>query len=798
MSHIIENNERYITTDVVESCLEIGNVIDKVYTGNGFTTAYSNLINLTDKPDLLIVPNIKVAQGKRYEKTFARGKKVLYFYSGSDTKLPKDLSRIDLIVTVADSFLYKRLDKFDYRYILLDEHHTAIVQTTFRSKLVELFEVLKHKDNVSFVTATPFDLGEVDVTINNTHPYFNKNKVLNISNSYNATIERIRNTKGRIILASNEAVFMCDVLSHIDENEVNLMCGDGLRASLLKRKILKVNKNARVTIMSTASFEGHDIYTEDTSVFVFQNTKAKHVQFLDCQIIQALGRVRVKPKHLELVWLSKSYGAPLITSEAIGEKYTDIKDICAKYCKVYNGRTERSTESDNFQFRYKGGLVRLGSVRDFVAFKDVKNDRVAFVNEKACDVFIKKVKQFYLDTEFNSHYYNTRGYNLSYYDEVQTPPSEIVKMSPSEKARKLCLNYINNPEYISINEVIRWSFQKNKDSRNALSTVYTALCENLTRKEIPKRVHAFFKNYENMNEIVNRCISLYSKDEMKEKERNGLNIEILEEYIIDVVFCLLKYSEPARKIRGFRNYNSFASVGTRIHNEIAPMFDMVATSFDLPAFAPTAIQILAGDAPVNLYDEGENRKKSKVAINKAFNSIYLRSKTGQRAMSLLKHNARIGTKTVNYLKENFYNNGISSKLINAWTYHERELINIALDKIKYSFGEVSFSVTRHDEILTFHDKDNNLNTMVQNLINEIEYLGYNNWFKSPQPTGQKAKKEVKKMKNVHRKRSVSMGLSENVTPIYNGTTQLDMFTKLFSIDRNNPHQFKKPNYHIRE
>ena len=44
----VVNKDRHISSDVAETCIKIGGVIDKVFCGNGFTTAYSNIINNTE------------------------------------------------------------------------------------------------------------------------------------------------------------------------------------------------------------------------------------------------------------------------------------------------------------------------------------------------------------------------------------------------------------------------------------------------------------------------------------------------------------------------------------------------------------------------------------------------------------------------------------------------------------------------------------------------------------------------------------------------------------------------------
>ena len=781
----VKNPDRYLRPKTVLECLEIGGLIDKVFCGNGFTTAFSNLPNESGKPDILVVPNIATAQDKEKNKRFAEGKTVSYFYSGS--RKDENYNKSDLIVAVADSFLHYKLSEIDSRFILLDEEHTAIIQSTFRSSLYRLFKTLNRLRNVSMVTATPYDREKVNVLIENTHSHFKHVKPLTISNSYDKTLKRIEAAPGRVIIATNEAARVAQILSYLKVQEINLMAGASFKQSLFAKGIYKVNPSARITIMTTSAFEGHDIIEDNVSVFVIQNTAATHVQFLAPQIIQALGRVRNDPRHLELFWYSQSYGGTQL-SETVIKHLDELEDVCGKYCKIYNkrskeainpntkkkGQREAPLESENFDFRYKGDHVKLGAVRSLIIFNEIEGERIAEVNLTACDVMRSKLKA--AKKGIDEAYYRSRGYSLEYENEPHLPPPAPINLTQTKKATNYCKNHELNPNIITASDVVRWSFVKSNDRFKSLPRVYTILANHLG-DQTPKRLNTFFAQYTSLDDIVKESIALYEKQDDKQKtEKHSFT-----DSVIEVVFCFLAKKKPAPKVRAFRNYHAFTAVGTRVINHISSKFGIKTLSFDLPAFAPTTIQTLSGAPVVNWYSEGEDRDKSKIIVNRALNCLHKNNRTGERALSDLK-NLGIDPQTIEYIQKNFYKNGRANHVFNTYTYHEREIISQAARIIK-SFSENALVVPRHDEVLVFYDNETeenlkNLKKGFEDELNKIEYLNRSNWFYRGNTTAISPPKNEKNtilQKNGGRKASTAKGLRENVTHIYsvtlsNGTT----------------------------
>jgi len=105
---ILNNDNKYLSSELIEKCFEKGRTlfIDKVVTGNGFTTGFSYLQPAFGKVNVLIAPNKSVVKDKEVEHLngkFAPSKKVAFVYEGSGLK--GAATDYDLVVLVSDSFV---------------------------------------------------------------------------------------------------------------------------------------------------------------------------------------------------------------------------------------------------------------------------------------------------------------------------------------------------------------------------------------------------------------------------------------------------------------------------------------------------------------------------------------------------------------------------------------------------------------------------------------------------------------------------------------------------------------------
>ncbi len=737
--HKITNPYFYITPVLVEQCLKLGGLINKLFTGIGFTFSYSNIINNSGKPDILIVPNIQTATDKRKNKEFAKGKNVLYFYSGSEHKPKSDYSNVHLIVCVADSYYHKELYKIPSRYTLLDEIHTAVIQADFRPILYKLFEVLKTKQNVSYVTATLYVNDVANVKIVNTNERFTEQKNVYVSDCYKRTLAELKKAKGRILIASNEARKTARVLKDANINEVGLIAGKGFRRSFFKHAKVNINNDADVTIMTTRGFEGHDVMDKDVSIFVFQNYDATHVQFFDAQLVQVLGRARLKPKYLHINWGGGVSGHRY--SKVITEYPTELIEICTAYCDRFNARQKENLnigsksnkkerfESEDFQFRYKNKQIRLGSVRKFIIYDDTefKNEkrRIAKVNHIACDVVKNKLNIH--SSGLNLDYFNEHGYDIIKYPD-KPYNLKIRNISNTAKTKNLIWNRENNPDYISSGELIKWSFDT--EDFNKYKKTFDILKEHL-KNDIPTHIDYFFRDFKGMECIFKHGMEL-AKESYRAKRKAIPPLEHIKSDISEIVKCFLTSTQPKRKIRAFRNYNSFTSINKSIERYLYGLFDLKKMSFDITRSAPTILQRLADDKVCDVYEVGEKRKQSKTNINMLLNSIYYTNDSVKNKLTALKK-TKFSDKTFNYIKDNFYRTGQSDLLINTYTYHERDITEKCVRKLREYFGYKHLVIIKHDEInIYFNDVDaetfKRLEDDYGRILSSVEHLGHTNWF----------------------------------------------------------------------
>ena len=90
----------------------------------------------------------------------------------------------------------------------------------------------------------------------------------------------------------------------------------------------------------------------------------------------------------------------------------------------------------------------------------------------------------------------------------------------------------------------------------------------------------------------------------------------LKDEIFSIIVSFIKISRPQEKIRAFRNYNPFTSVGSVVIDYLSSLFGMRKISFDITACASTVIQALAGCERKDVYEVGAKRKDSKIKINR--------------------------------------------------------------------------------------------------------------------------------------------------------------------------------------
>ena len=145
-------SDKYLPTIIVEQCFQRANYsfVDKVLTGNGFTTGFLEIRpSKPNQSNIIIVPNKEVVKSKQQKQldilkygTVDEKKNLrnIGFFYGDISSDKLEFGKFDTMMFVVDSFLnYEKqivhnknlIDK-----ILIDEVHSMIIQSTFRPRLV--------------------------------------------------------------------------------------------------------------------------------------------------------------------------------------------------------------------------------------------------------------------------------------------------------------------------------------------------------------------------------------------------------------------------------------------------------------------------------------------------------------------------------------------------------------------------------------------------------------------------------------------------------------------------------------
>lgn len=282
--------------------------IDKIDTGNGFTTAFSNL----EKPpssyfNILIEPNRQTVIDKqnefysnnRFGENYIPGE-IAFIYSGNQ-KDNQITSRTKLVVIVADSFVNRVSIIQDRIYILLiDEIHSAMKDTSFRPALKNLLRIVEEElsNGITklYVTATPI-LAEYE---KQNYRFFKdkpKHKIFMLTKDRDSTLKNlIEDIKvGRNVLVfTQDSSLVSKIITLSGLKTFRLIGGENFTGSISKKSnsILNCNPNEQVIFSSSAGFEGWSDNRENVSVYMFLNLNSNFQRFLGCEIIQALGRTR--------------------------------------------------------------------------------------------------------------------------------------------------------------------------------------------------------------------------------------------------------------------------------------------------------------------------------------------------------------------------------------------------------------------------------------------------------------------------------------------------------------------------
>ena len=190
-----------------------------------------------------------------------------------------------------------------------------------------------------------------------------------------------------------------------------------------------------------------------------------------------------------------------------------------------------------------------------------------------------------------------------------------------------------------------------------------------------------------------------------------------------------------------RDYNVsvMTSLSSFIH--IADIMQRKTTEIDVRTAYPRILYALNGiNLPTDFYGE---HKKNKLLINKYVNKFWYNDKSNTPKRIQLKNatnrleNVNINKSIIQFLTDKFFESKYTGDLFNFMTFHERKIIS----KLKMQLADFDEfgSFRRHDSRI-YIDLQNNIDTNINFILQDFEYLGVKGWFKN----------EVKKDKIIQR------------------------------------------------
>lgn len=730
---VINNNSKYLTSEIIESCFEYNkhNFVDKVVTGNGFSTGFLNLHVPMGKINIIIAPNkaVIIDKEKAYNNNQLNTKnKIGFFYKESDHKISNDFN---LFMFVADSFflysskLWKIKDKFNY--ILVDEAHSIEIQSSFRWMLVDF----KHKVNkylslntaIVSVTASPNHYTSVDIQIKNklTPP-----QTINITPDRNSTIYRIKKdikAKENIVVATNSMQVIYLLRDRNRNLEANFVVGASLMRGCVGSMKLLENPNSNLTIISSRGFEGYDIHLDNCKVYFLEDRAKEHETFYISNLYQAINRTRKGAKYIEYsVRRMKDIRTSKVTEFQIN-KFIDNKNLSPE-----NKQTKEYKDYHNFvifnqdkegKFTVKKNDVNIDLFNEKLLYDKGLDDFSKFLNDRNISINYMheeqiKVPKISIRLDIQIDNLSENKYLIDKYDLFGD--EFVLKPLHTDKFEK----YENHIQKYLIRKIYDKGFDKTRE-----------LEEN---EVIGLRILTDFKEFESLVKDVSKTFNKRSIEKYGKQKSKPYRDSFKENAIPIVAELIIGFINKRVHVTpnwvANRNYNVFTKVGIDELLIIANKFNIDFLELDINSAFPRIIYAKNGmDLPDDFY--GENKEK-KIKINVKLNDFFYKKekntdKKTQRNNSILSlKNLGIDDNIIEYLIDNFFESEYRGDLFNFLSFHEKNIISNVKKELDEEIN--TGVIRRHDSVIVIGNKND------LRWLNNFEYLGKKGWFKVKQNT----------------------------------------------------------------
>ena len=360
----------YFETEFVGQKKDFKNVpvgyIDKTICGCGITS-----IALENNTDTIIaVPNVALIHNKvsQYPNERYKGE-ILGVYGGiTNNDITNYLKRTDIIkIMVTYDSLFKVADLLDRCRLIIDESDQIFKQIGMKLKGTDkdvfsymMEQAERHRDSVSFVSATPIPLNYLPqwvtelpqyklyfantikikpLLMKRTYPYkaladeikrpLNRNDEVTIGNK----------TFSKVIVFINSVENILKVIKEcqLDKDDVTILCGDSTRNDYKIRgykRLEKADELTKYTFITSSGFHGIDLNDESAMNVVVSNTSKSHQMVnLLTDLKQATSRQRNKrnPNYNTFIYIFNQNNFDKSEQELtniIDENKKQIEDNC--------------------------------------------------------------------------------------------------------------------------------------------------------------------------------------------------------------------------------------------------------------------------------------------------------------------------------------------------------------------------------------------------------------------------------------------------------------------------------------
>jgi hypothetical protein len=755
--------EKYLPTNIVEQCFHKAkySFVDKVLTGNGFTTGFLEIRPTnTNQSNIIIVPNKQVVISKQQKQldtlkygTDDEKKKIknIGFFYGDISSDKLEFGKFDTMMFVIDSFLnYSKQIEANKQLIdkiLIDEVHSMIIQSPFRHRLVGFLEYIQQNftsSKIVSVTATPMLFNKVDIKL--ISDTLNERDI-NITSSQTSTLKRIKNdlkNGENVVVALQDVRLLKKLANEEGILDANLKIGETLYRKVVEAVVLNLNKESNLTIISSAGFEGFDIENGINKVYVFEDRAFDYQTFYSQNIVQIIGRSRKGVSYIEWCRMPFANRTNILSKEDMLKKANSDKISFEKKMTDKNYKYIPKYFNTNQD-------IKLGLITD-LTLDHTKYD----LDKELIDTDLKGLdntyKEFFKERGFTLVYLNEGHKRLNLRNVSHKTAFKNLKLNSKIIKRYSLMSGLSlnlwkqdkTEQYIRAFEIYfrrkYWELDQlpfGEDFQLIDHATHDTINENLDTLKDELTAYRIITDEKELNTACKLICKQSIEKKLKTVNRKSKEFEswkvdlinnIKDRYIRLVMGFSQKKIKLPKKIRNSRDYNLLTEVSMPLIDAVSELFDTEAYEIDIISCNIRIIYAICGlKLPTGFYGENKVNKKR---INALLNRLSIDFPTKEKWNIQNYKNKRIGEmrnlgfdeKVITFLMETFWYDSTDA-VFNFCAYHEKNIIEKLRSEIDK--GKYKGMVRRHDSIIYFGDiSEDQLDTII-----DFEYLGQYGWFR---------------------------------------------------------------------